>query len=68
MSNWNLQFFTRRLQRIVIAWYKNMSFVIDKTITDKVPKKTVVSQFTGNNSTIFFLFNKFAQIYHNYLQ
>jgi hypothetical protein len=29
-----------------------MSFVIDKTVTDKAPKKTVVSQFTGNNSTI----------------
>jgi hypothetical protein len=27
-----------------------MSFVIDKTVTDKPPKKTVVSQFTGNNS------------------
>ena len=27
-----------------------MSFVIDKTVTDKAPKKTVVSQFTGNNS------------------
>jgi hypothetical protein len=28
-----------------------MSFIIDKTVTDKPPKKTVVSQFTGNNST-----------------
>ena len=27
-----------------------MSFVIDKTVTDKPPKKTVVSQFIGNNS------------------
>ena len=50
MSNWNLQFFTHHLQRIVIAWYTNMSFVIDKTVTDKAPKKTVISQFTGNNS------------------
>ena len=31
-----------------------MSFVIDKTVTDKPPKKTVVSQFTGNNSTIVY--------------
>ena len=30
-----------------------MSFVIDKTVTDKAPKKTVVSQFTGNNSNMF---------------
>jgi hypothetical protein len=29
-----------------------MSFVIDKTVTDKAPKKTVVSQFTGNNSRL----------------
>jgi hypothetical protein len=29
-----------------------MSFVIDKTVTDKAPKKTVVSQFTGNNSSL----------------
>ena len=29
-----------------------MSFVIDKTVTDKPPKKTVVSQFTGNNSIL----------------
>jgi hypothetical protein len=29
-----------------------MSFVIDKTVTDKAPKKTVVSQFTGNNSIV----------------
>ena len=29
-----------------------MSFVIDKTVTDKPPKKTVVSQFTGNNSKL----------------
>ena len=27
-----------------------MSFVIDETVTDKPPKKTVVSQFIGNNS------------------
>jgi hypothetical protein len=27
-----------------------MSFIIDKTVTDKPLKKNVVSQFTGNNS------------------
>jgi hypothetical protein len=44
-----------------------MSFVIDKTVTDKPPKKTVVSQFTGNNS-MFLLEVGFLCSQGNYLQ
>ena len=41
-----------------------MSFVIDKTVTDKAPKKTVVSQFTGNNSSLVGISCTADSVYH----
>jgi hypothetical protein len=43
-----------------------MSFIIDKTVTDKPPKKTVVSQFTGNNSILGTLRIRLIKLTENY--
>ena len=44
-----------------------MSFVIDKTVTDKLsPKKMVVSQFTGNNSILGTLRIRLIKLTENY--